>query len=148
MDVILLQDVDNLGLSGQVVSVARGFARNKLIPGKFALEATSGNLKMLEKKRAEYEQRAMKEKDRAKQLAQTINKLRITIKQKAGEKDKLFGSVTNKDIAEALEAESVEIDRRKIKMAEPIKTLGDFDVPIRLHADVTANVKVSVVRDE
>lgn len=148
MNIILIEDVDNLGLAGQVVTVAAGYARNKLIPGQLALEATPSNLKMLEKKRAEYEIRAKKEKERAAELAEKIEAVRLTISQKAGEKDKLYGSVTSMDLAAALEEQGLDIDRRKIKMTEPIKTLGEFEVPVKLHTDVTANLKVIVERAE
>ena len=148
MEVILIQDVDSLGMTGQLVNVAKGFARNKLIPGKLAVEATPGNLKKLEKQRQEFEIRSKKEKDRAKELAGQIENITVTIHQKAGEKDKLYGSVTSMDLAAALEEKGVDIDRRKIKMPEPIKTLGDHEVPVRLHQDVTAMLRVSVVREE
>ena len=148
MEVILIQDVDSLGMAGQTVSVARGFARNKLIPGQLAVEATAGNLKRLEKQRQEFEIRSKKEKERAEELAGRIEALTITISQKAGEKDKLYGSVTSMDLAAAMEEQGVDIDRRKIKMPDPIKTLGDHEVPIRLHQDVTAILRVSVVREE
>jgi large subunit ribosomal protein L9 len=148
MEVILIQDVDSLGLAGQTVSVARGFARNKLIPGQLAVEATPGNLKRLEKQRQEFEIRSKKEKERAEELAGRIEALTITISQKAGEKDKLYGSVTSMDLAAAMEEQGVDIDRRKIKLPDPIKTLGDHEVPIRLHQEVTAVLRVSVVREE
>ena len=148
MEIILIQDVDTLGLSGQVVNVARGYARNKLIPANMALPATPGNLKKLEKQRAEFEIRILKEKERAAALAKEIEAVSVTISQKAGEKDKLYGSVTNMDLAAALAEQGVDIDRRRIKLAEPIKTLGDFEVPIKLHGDVTATLKVSVTREE
>jgi large subunit ribosomal protein L9 len=148
MEVILIQDVDSLGMAGQTVNVARGFARNKLIPSQLAVEATPGNLKKLEKQRAEFEIRSKKEKERAQELADRIEALTITISQKAGEKDKLYGSVTSMDLAAAMEDKGVEIDRRKIKLPDPIKSLGDHEVPIRLHQDVTAMLRVSVVREE
>ena len=148
MDVILTQDVDSLGLAGQVVEVAKGYARNKLIPGQLAVLATAANLKMFEKKREEFKQRSMREKERAEDVARQINDLQITIAQKAGEKDKLYGSVTSMDLAEAMAAQGVEIDRRKIRLEEPIKALGDFEVTIKLHTEVAAKLKVSVVRAE
>ena len=146
MKVILTQDVDALGLAGQVVDVSKGYARNKLVPGGLALEASPANLKLLEKQAAEYEVRAMKEKEKAQVLAGQIEALRLTISQKAGEKDKLYGSVTNMDLAAALAEQGVDLDRRKIKMAENIKILGDYEIPVKLHTEVTATLKVSVIK--
>jgi large subunit ribosomal protein L9 len=148
MEIILVKDVENLGFTGQIVKVARGYARNHLIPCQFALEATPANLKSMEKKRAEFEARAQREKDRAKDLAGQIKQVSVVIAQKAGDKDKLYGSVTNIDLAEALAQQGVDVDRRRIKLTEPIKSLGDFEVPIKLHGDVTAMLKVQVVRAE
>ena len=148
MKVILTQDVDALGLTGQVIDVAKGYARNKLIPAQLALEATPANLRRLEAARAEYNIRAMKEKERAQHLADQIEGVSLTISQKAGEKDKLYGSVTSMDLAAALAEQGLDLDRRKIKLPEPIKTLGDYEVPVKLHAEVTAVIKVSVVRAE
>ena len=148
MQVILTQDVESVGPTGQVVEVKRGFARNMLIPSKLAMLATPSNLKRLEKERASFAERAKKEKDRAKDLAAQLKAVRLIIAQKAGEKDKLYGSVTTMDLAQALAEKGFEIDRRKIKLAEPIKTLGDFDITIKLHGDVTAALKVAVVRAE
>lgn len=148
MKVILTQDVDALGLAGQVVDVATGYARNKLVPGGLALEASPANLKLLEKEAAEYEVRAMKEKEKAQSLAGQIEAIRLTISQKAGEKDKLYGSVTSMDLAAALAKQGVDLDRRKIKMAENIKILGDYEIPVKLHTEVTAALKVSVIKAE
>ncbi|MDY6852549.1 MAG: 50S ribosomal protein L9 [Thermodesulfobacteriota bacterium] len=148
MKVILTQDVDTLGLAGQVVDVSKGYVRNKLVPGGLALEASPANLKLLEKKAAEYEVRAMKEKEKAQNLAGRIEALRLTISQKAGEKDKLYGSVTSMDLAAALAEQGVDMDRRKIKMPENIKTLGDYEVSVKLHSEVTAVLKVSVIKAE
>ncbi|MBW1708432.1 MAG: 50S ribosomal protein L9 [Deltaproteobacteria bacterium] len=148
MKVILTQDVDNLGLTGQIIDVSRGYARNKLIPSLWAVEATPGNLKSYEKARTEFEIRSMKEKERAQKHAQQIESIVLTIAQKAGEKDKLYGSVTSMDLVEAMSEQGLEMDRRKIKLAEPIKTLGDYEIPIRLHSEVTATIKVSVIKAE
>ncbi|MFH1139812.1 MAG: 50S ribosomal protein L9 [Pseudomonadota bacterium] len=148
MQVILTQDVDSLGLTGQVVEVKRGFARNMLIPAHLALQANATNLKRLEKERATFEERSKKEKDRARDLAAQLKAVRLTIAQKAGEKDKLYGSVTTMDLAAALAEKGFDLDRRKIKLSEPIKTLGDFEITVKLHGEVTAAVKVSVVRAE
>ncbi|MBW2621463.1 MAG: 50S ribosomal protein L9 [Deltaproteobacteria bacterium] len=148
MKVILTEDIDSLGLEGQVVDVARGHARNKLIPGKLAVEATSGNMKAFEKARTEFTVRSLKEKERAEQFAKEIEEISLTISQKAGEKGKLYGSVTSIDLAQAMAEQGIELDRRKIKLPEPIKALGDFDVPVRLQAEVTAIMKVSVIEAE
>ena len=148
MKVILTEDIDSLGLEGQVVDVARGHARNKLIPGKLAVEATSGNMKAFEKARTEFSIRSLKEKERAEQFAKEIGEVTLTISQKAGEKGKLYGSVTSVDLAQAMAEQGIELDRRKIKLSEPIKALGDFEVPIRLQSEVTAIIKVAVVAIE
>lgn len=148
MRVILTEDIDSLGLAGQVVEVSRGYARNKLIPGKLAVEATSGNMKVFEKARSEFEIRSLKEKERAEKLAREIEEITLTISQKAGEKGKLYGSVTSLDLIQAMTEQGVEFDRRKIRLPEPIKALGDFEVPVRLQSEVTAIIKVSVVKAE
>ncbi|MBW2060958.1 MAG: 50S ribosomal protein L9 [Deltaproteobacteria bacterium] len=148
MRVILTTDVEALGLVGQIVDVSRGYARNKLIPGQLAVEATPGNLKVHEKARTEFEVRSLKEKEQAEQIARQIEKVFLTMAQKAGEKDKLYGSVTSMDLARAMAEQGLEVDRRKIKLAEPIKALGDYEIPIRLHSEVTAMIKVSVIRAE
>ena len=148
MRVILAEDIDSLGLAGQVVEVSRGYARNKLIPGKLAVQATSGNMKVFEKARAEFEIRSLKEKERAEKLAQEIEEITLIISQKAGERGKLYGSVTSLDLIQAMAEQGVEFDRRKIRLLEPIKALGDFEVPVRLLSEVTATIKVSVVKAE
>lgn len=148
MRIILTKDVDALGLAGQIVRVSAGFARNKLLPENLAVEATAINLKRYEKTQAEFEVRSQKDKDRAQALAERIEELVLTISQKAGEQDKLYGSVTSMDLAEALTRQGIDVDRRKIRIADPIKSLGEFQVPIRLHNEVTATIRVSVVRAE
>lgn len=148
MRVILTEDIDSLGLAGQVVEVSRGYARNKLIPGKLAVMATSGNMKVFEKARSEFEIRSLKEKERAEKLAQEIEEITLIISQKAGEKGKLYGSVTSLDLIQAMTEQGIEFDRRKIRLPEPIKALGDFEVPVRLQSEVTATIKVSVVKAE
>ena len=148
MKVILTEDIDSLGLEGQVVDVSRGHARNKLIPGKLAVEATPANMKAFERARTEFGIRSLKEKERAEQLAKEIGAVTLTISQKAGEKGKLYGSVTNIDLAQAMAEQGIELDRRKIRLSEPIKALGDFEVPVRLQAEVTAIMKVVVVEAE
>jgi large subunit ribosomal protein L9 len=148
MKVILTQDVDTLGLVGQIVDVSSGYARNKLLPGELAVKASASNMRAFEKTRAEFEVRSLKEKERAEQLAQQIGALSLTISQKSGENDKLYGSVTSMDLAQLLSDNKVDIDRRKIRMQEPIKTLGDFEIPVKIHPEVTATFKVSVVKAE
>jgi len=148
MDVILREDVDKLGHRGQMVKVAPGYARNFLLPKRLAVAATESNKKIVEQERQAGLRREAKEASEAADLGKMVQAVTITIKQKAGENDQLFGSVTSKDIAEALEAQGYQIDRRKIQLAEPIKTLGEFKVPIRLHREVTVDITVNVVREE
>jgi large subunit ribosomal protein L9 len=148
MDVILREDVDKLGHRGQMVKVAPGYARNFLLPKRLAVAATDSNKKIVEQERQAGLRREAKEASEAADLGKMVQALTVTIKQKAGENDQLFGSVTSKDIAEGLEAQGYQIDRRKIQLADPIKTLGEFKVPIRLHRDVTVDITVNVVREE
>ena len=147
MEVILRQDVEKLGSRGQMVRVASGYARNFLLPNKIAVAATESNRKIVEQERQAHVRKEAKLVGEAEDLAKLVNGVVITISQKAGENDQLFGSVTPKDIAEALEAKHFTIDRRKIQMDEPIKQLGEFKVPVRLHKDVTAEVTVIVVKE-
>lgn len=148
MEVILREDVEKLGHRGQVVKVASGYARNFLLPKRLAVAATDSNKKIVEQERQAALRREAKESADAAELGKLVETVTITIAQKAGENDQLFGSVTSKDIAEALEKQNYQIDRRKIQLADPIKTLGEFKVPIRLHRDVTVDVTVNVVREE
>ena len=148
MEIILIKDVDNLGLSGQVLTVAPGYARNFLLPTGAALLATEGNLKMLAKKRAEFEARAKAEKDQAIDLKNKISEVKLVFRRKTGEKGKLYGAVTAMDIAEALAAAGHNIDRKRLRLSEPLKTIGEFEVPVRLHADITASFRVSVQPEE
>jgi large subunit ribosomal protein L9 len=148
MDVILREDIDKLGTRGQLVKVAPGYARNFLLPNKMAVAATESNKKIVEQERQAHLRREAKVEGEAKDLGQMLGKVAITISQKAGENDQLFGSVTSKDIAEALEKQGYTIERRKIVLEEPIKTLGEFKVPVRLHREVTAEVTVHVVKEE
>ena len=147
MDVILREDIDKLGTRGQLVKVAPGYARNFLLPNKMAVAATESNKKIVEQERQAHLRREAKVEGEAKDLGQMLGKVAITISQKAGENDQLFGSVTSKDIAEALELQGYTIERRKIVLEEPIKTLGEFKVPVRLHREVTAHVKVVVEKE-
>jgi large subunit ribosomal protein L9 len=148
MKIILTKDVDALGMTGQIFDVAKGYARNYLIPQGYALEATDQNLKRMEGERQKVEDRMLKAKDEAERARDKIAEVVVTIAQKAGEEDKLYGSVTTMDIAAHLEKQGISIDRRKIHLDKPIKTLGEFEVPVKLHPEVTAAVKVVVVPEE
>ena len=147
MDVILREDVEKLGTRGQLVKVAPGYARNFLLPNKMAVAATESNKKIVEQERQAHLRREAKVEGEAKDLGQMLGAVSITISQKAGENDQLFGSVTSKDIAEALEKQGYTIERRKIALEEPIKTLGEFKVPVKLHREVTAEITVTVVKE-
>ena len=148
MEVILREDISNLGARGQVVKVAAGYARNFLIPKKLAVTATGSNKKIVEQERQSHLRKEAKLQSEAQDLAKLVNGVSVTIKQKSGENDQLFGSVTSKDVADALAAKGFTIDRRKIQLDEPIKQLGEFKVPVKLHKDVTAEVTVLVVKEE
>jgi large subunit ribosomal protein L9 len=148
MQVILREDVDNLGKIGDLVKVKDGYARNFLVPSKKAIEATPKNLKAMEHAKKMVSDRIRTLKKSASADADRIKSLAITIKAKVGEEGKLFGSVTSMDIAEAMQAQGVTIDKRKITLEEPIKRIGDYTVPVKLHTDVVADLKVSVVAAE
>jgi large subunit ribosomal protein L9 len=148
MEVILREDVEKLGHRGEVVKVAPGYARNFLLPRKIAVAATASNKKIVEQEREAYLRREAKVQADAADLGKLLAGVDITISQKAGENDQLFGSVTSKDIAEALEKQGYTIDRRKIVLDEPIRTLGDFKVPLRLHREVAAEIAVHVVKEQ
>ncbi|MGA2194847.1 MAG: 50S ribosomal protein L9 [Bryobacteraceae bacterium] len=148
MEVILREDVDKLGNRGQVVKVAAGYARNFLLPKRLAVAATASNKKIIEQERQAHLRKDAKLEVEAQDLAKLVNGVTVTIKQKAGENDQLFGSVTTKDVADALAAQNYAIDRRKILLDEPIKQLGEFKVTVRLHKDVTAEVTVVVAKEE
>jgi len=147
MEVILREDIDKLGSRGQLVKVAAGYARNFLLPKRLAVPATESNKKIIEQERQGHLRREAKLVADATDLAKMMSDLSVTISQKAGESDQLFGSVTSKDIAEALEKQGYTIERRKIALEEPIKTLGDFKVPLRLHHEVTTEITVHVVKE-
>jgi large subunit ribosomal protein L9 len=147
MEVILREHVDNLGRRGDVVKVADGYARNYLLPRKLALVATAGNKKQIERERAKFEAKEAEEKKVAEAIAGRMDNVEIEIARKVGETEALYGSVTSADIAAALAARGVEIDRRRLQLQEPIKRLGEYDVPIRLHRDLTTHVKVRVVAE-
>ncbi|MGA3015864.1 MAG: 50S ribosomal protein L9 [Bryobacteraceae bacterium] len=148
MEVILREDVDKLGNRGQVVKVAAGYARNFLLPKRLAVAATASNKKIIEQERQAHLRKDAKLEVEAQDLAKLISGVTVTIKQKAGENDQLFGSVTTKDVADALAAQNYVIDRRKVLLDEPIKQLGEFKVAVRLHKDVTAEVTVVVAKEE
>lgn len=148
MEVILREDVEKLGTRGQMVKVANGYARNFLLPKRLAVLATDANKKIIEQERQAHLRREAKVVAEAGDLAKLMAEVVVTIAQKAGENDQLFGSVTSKDIAEALEKEGYTIDRRKIILEEPIKTLGEYKVTLRLHRDVPAEITVRVVKEQ
>ena len=144
MEIILLQDVDNLGGPGEIVKVADGYGRNYLLPKKIAVSATPGNLKMLEQRREKLLREDAKTQAGAELQAAKIGELQAVITRKAGEKNVLFGSVTVLDVDEYLTSQGYKIDRKRIHLHQPIRALGDFDVPIKLHRQVTAHLKVRV----
>ena len=148
MEIILREDVEKVGSRGQVVKVAAGFARNFLLPRRLAVPATEANKKIVEQERQAALRREAKDRSDAEDLAKLMAPVTVTIAQKAGDQDQLFGSVTAKDIAEALEKQNYAIDRRKIHLADPIKQLGEHKVPVRLHRDVTVDITVNVVKEE
>jgi large subunit ribosomal protein L9 len=148
MEVILREDIAQLGARGEVIKVADGYARNYLIPKRLAVPATPGNKKIVELERQAHLRREAKEKAGAEDLGKMMSGLTVTIAQKAGELDQLFGSVTAKDIAEALEKQNYHIDRRKIHLPDPIKQLGEYKVTIRLHREVPLDITVQVVKED
>ena len=148
MQIILQEDVEKLGTRGQVVEVARGYARNFLLPRNLALEATPGNMKRLEKMRATFAKKEAVEIGDARKLAELLAGLSLEVARKSGENDQLFGSVTSADVSEALAAQGYTIDKRKIVLVDPIKAIGDFDIPVKLHREVTASVKLTVKKEE
>jgi large subunit ribosomal protein L9 len=147
MEVILREDIDKVGARGQVVKVAAGYARNFLLPKKLAVAATASNKKIIEQERQAHVRKEAKLQGEAQELSKLLDGVSVTISQKAGENDQLFGSVTSKDVADALALKDFTIDRRKIQLDEPIRQLGEFKVPVRLFKDVTAEVTVVVARE-
>lgn len=147
MEVILKEDVAKLGSRGDVIKVAEGYGRNYLLPKKLAIEATSANRAVIEQMKAAAVRRVAREKGDAEKLAQLLAGVSLSFTRKSGEHDQLFGSVTSADIARELEHKSFNIDRRKIHLDEPLKHVGEFSVPIRLHKDVTVPVKVVINKD-
>ncbi len=147
MEVILKEDVQKLGNRGDVVKVADGYGRNYLLPGKLAIEATTANKAVIEQMKASAVRKSAKEKAQSEELARTLSQVELTFERKVGENDHLFGSVTSGDIAQQLEAKGYTVDRRKIALEDPLKQLGEFHVPVKLHRDVTAHVKVTIHSD-
>ena len=145
MEVILREHVDNLGRRGDVVKVAAGYARNYLLPRKLALAVTEANRRQIERERAAAEARELEEKAQAEAYAQRLGQIEIEIARRVGENDTLYGSVTSADIAHALASKGFEIEKRKIQLAEPLKAIGETNVPIKVHREVTVPVKVKVV---
>jgi large subunit ribosomal protein L9 len=148
MEIILREDVEKLGARGQVVKVANGYARNFLLPKRLAVAATEANKKIVEQERQAHLRKEAKLKNEAEDLGKILAGVSVSIAQKAGENDQLFGSVTAKDIAEALEKQNFTIDRRKIQLDEPIRQLGEHKVTVRLHREVPIEVTVNVVKED
>jgi large subunit ribosomal protein L9 len=144
MEVILLHDVDKLGTRGQIVNVADGYGRNYLLPKKLAVRATPQNRKWVEQQRVQFLKLTAREKADAEDLAKLLADVSLVFTRKAGEQAQLFGSVTAMDVAEGLAAQGFKIDKRKIQLDPPLKLLGEYDVPIRLHREVSATVKVKI----
>ena len=147
MEVILREHVEKLGKRGEIVKVSDGYARNYLLPRKLALPASEGNKKHVERERKIMETREAEEKSQAEAIASRLSTIDITIARRVGETEQLYGSVTAADIAEFLKTKGFEIDRRKLILPEPIKTLGEHDVPLKLHREVSAPLKVKVVQE-
>ena len=145
MEVILRDHVDNLGRRGEVVKVADGYARNYLLPRKLALLATEGNKKQIERERAKFDAKEADERKVVEAQAARLANVEVVIARRVGDTEALYGSVTTSDIADALAAKGFDIDRRKLVLADPIKKIGETDVPVKLHRDVTATIKVKVV---
>lgn len=147
MKVILKEDVQGLGKAGQIINVKDGYARNFLLPRGLALVADEKNLKVLEYQKKKFEEEAKKKRQDAESIRDRLSALEITIKAKAGADDKLFGSITAKDVAEALQKEGFSIDKKQINIPEPIKRVGEHEVEVKLHSNVVAKLKINVVRE-
>ena len=148
MEVILKEDVNKLGHRGDVVKIADGYGRNYLLPGKLAIEATANNKAVIEQMKGSSIRKLAKEKVIAEDLAKKLEAVELVFERKVGENDHLFGSVTSGDIAHQLEEKGYTIDRRKISLEEPLKSLGEFHVPIKLHREVTSHIKVTIKGEE
>ena len=147
MEVILKEDVNKLGARGDVVKVAEGYGRNFLLPRKLAIEANSGNKAVIVQMKAASVRRSAKEKSQAEELGKQFEGLSVSFQRRSGENDQLFGSVTSGDIAEAIAKKGINIDRRQIQLHEPLKTLGEFTVPVKLHKEVTTHLKVVIEKE-
>jgi large subunit ribosomal protein L9 len=148
MELILQEDVEKLGHRGQIVEVAEGYARNYLLPRKLALPVSKGNLKQVEQVKRALAKREATEREGAQKQAELLGSLVVELARKAGENDQMFGSVTAADISDGLAAQGYSVDKRKIELDQPIKTLGEYQVPAKLHREVTASIKVVVKRAE
>ena len=144
MKVILIEEMRGLGTRGDIIAVKDGYARNYLIPKKLAREATSGNLKSIEQERKKWALLAQQEKEQAQKAADSVKGVKITVTKRVGEHGQLFGSVTANEIADALHLKGIEVDKRRIELAHPIKTIGTHDVEVKLHKDVAAHIQVEV----
>lgn len=144
MEIILLEDIEKLGVRGQLVKVANGYGRNYLLPKKMAVAATPHNRRWVEQQRVRFLKQTAKEKAEAEELAKLLEGVSVVVTRKAGEHGNLFGSVTALDISEGLASQGYKIDRRKIQLDQPLKVLGEYDVPVKLHREVTTPVKVKV----
>src|SRR5437588_11675925 len=148
MEVILKEDVNKLGHRGDVVKVADGYGRNYLLPQKLAIQATAANKAVIEQMKASAVRKLAKEKVQAEDLSKQLENVELVFERKVGEHDHLFGSVTSADIAQQLEVKGFTIDRRKISLEDPLKSLGEFHVPIKLHRELTAHLKVTVKAED
>ena len=148
MELLLREDVDNLGLRGELVKVRPGYGRNYLLPRGLAVQATAANVKAITKQREAFLKKAAADKSAAEGQSALLQSLSLEFARKVGEHGVLYGSVTSMDIAEAIAAKGFEIDRRKIQLAEPIKEIGEFEIPVKLHREVIATLKVIVVKEE
>ncbi len=147
MKIVLLNDIEKLGSAGDMVTVKNGYARNMLIPAGMAVKADRSNLRMLEAQRTRAEAKSLRDVKTHKSMAARLSKTELVAKVQTGEEDKMFGAVTSLDIAELLSAQEIEIDRRIIDLPDPIKSLGVYNIPVKLHADVVAHVKVRVIKE-
>ncbi len=147
MEVILKEDVNKLGSRGDVVKVAEGYGRNYLLPRKLAIEASAANKAVIEQMKAAAVRRSAKEKAQAEELAKQFDGVSVSFTRRSGESEQLFGSVTSADIADALAKKGFNVDRRKIQLHEPLKTLGEFTIPVKLHKEVTTHLKVVIEKE-
>ena len=145
MEVILREHVDHLGIRGDIVKVAAGYARNYLLPRKLALAVNEGNKRVVERERKLAETRELEEKSQAQAYAERLGQADIAVARRVGENNALYGSVTSADVAQALKAKGFDIDKRKLQMADPFKALGEYTVPVKIHREVTAQITVKVV---